>query len=850
MHDMSALTLRPEQQQVIDEVAAAFRAGHKRVMVSAFCGFGKCHGAGTRVVMADGSTKAVENVEVGDMLASPTGGYRAVLSLGRGREEMHRITPIKGDSYTVNGSHLLSLILSGSNRMRIADGRMVNPGEVVAVDVHTYLASGKSVRTYLKGWRPARVAFDVTPQTLNVPPYILGAWLGDGHSDGASLTKPDCRLTEKWIAWGESLGCTARCDTSNGTRCQTIRLTTARGGPNPALDALRGIDVIGNKHIPHQYLTAPVADRLELLAGLIDSDGSHIGGCYDWIAKGEAFARQFAFLCRSLGFACYLSQQRKGIKSTGFSALYWRCTVSGDCERIPCLDKPARQRTINKRHLLTGIKQIDSIGIGDYFGFELDGDHLYLLEDFTSCHNTELATAMLQATHANGKSGAFLADRIALVNQTSERFDKYGLDHGVMMSQHWRFRPSERVQVCSIATLIRRKWPAVNLLFLDEAHVLPEAVKAKLAMKDCYAIGLSATPITRGLGKYFDVVVNAPPANRLIEMGRLVPLNIHSFTEPDMSDAEISATGEWTGAKAEERVMQVVGDVVQKYLTDGDNRKFIGFAWSIAHAHEMQRQFLAAGINCGIYTSNEADEDRIEVLADLKNPQGSLRGVWSVAALTRGFDQTDIELMIDARPLRNALHEYVQMLGRIMRSHEGKTEATVFDHSGNAIHFWHGWKNLFEHGVKALDDGKKKPKEKEAGEGEIEPMKCPKCGHVHDPRPFCPKCGHEYPKRATIEHVPGTLKELVATGNSGMMRKMLWPQIVAIVREKGNTDPEYVQRRSQAIYHEITGVFAQARADMTEHVAPTPEVRSRVKANQIRFAKGREAARRREAVPA
>lgn len=476
------------------------------------------------------------------------------------------------------------------------------------------------------------------------------------------------------------------------------------------------------------------------------------------------------------------------------------------------------------------------------------GHKRVMVSAFCGFGKTELATSMLQATFNNGKSGAFLADRIALVNQTSGRFDKYGLPHGVMQAQHWRFRPSERIQVCSIATLIRRRWPSVNLLFIDEAHVLPAAVRKKLEARDCYAIGLSATPITKGLGRYFDVVVNAPPANALIEMGRLVPLDIHSFKEPDMTDVDVSSTGEWTGAKAEERVMQVVGDVTQKYLEDGHDRRFIGFAWNIAHAQEMQRQFLAAGINCGIYTSEESDDDRRDVLDELR--AGRMRGLWSVAALTRGFDQTDIELMIDARPLRNAAHEYIQMLGRVMRAHDGKTVATVFDHSGNAIHFWRQWQRLFKYGVTELDDGTKKPKEQASTEEEEpDPMKCPSCGHVHLPRPACPKCGHEYPKKKAIEHVPGTLKELVATGNAGLMRKMLWPQVVSLVLER-TQDMEVAQRRAQAIYHEITGEFAKARVETTTPVEPTAEVRNKVKANQIKYARGKAKAKQREAAHA
>src|SRR5262245_59959135 len=85
---------------------------------------------------------------------------------------------------------------------------------------------------------------------------------------------------------------------------------------------------------------------------------------------------------------------------------------------------------------------------------------------------TQLTTEILRATHETGNRAAFIADRISLVTQTSERFDKYGLPNGIMQASHWRFRPSEQVQVCSVQTLQRRRWPEGQLMVVDEAHVL------------------------------------------------------------------------------------------------------------------------------------------------------------------------------------------------------------------------------------------------------------------------------------------------------------------------------------------------------------------------------------------
>lgn len=451
---------------------------------------------------------------------------------------------------------------------------------------------------------------------------------------------------------------------------------------------------------------------------------------------------------------------------------------------------------------------------------------------------TELATAMLQATFDNGRRGGFLCDRIALVNQTADRFDKYGLPFGVIQADHVRWAPSQPIQIISVHTVRRRMWPErMNLIVVDEAHVLTAAVKKKLEAKDCFAIGLSATAITKGLGKYFDVVVNAPPTNRLIESGRLVPLKIHSWNQPDMAGCDVNGNGEYTGEKAEKRILQVVGDVVEKYIQDGAGRKFIAFAWSIAHAEELRRQFLAAGVNVATYTANDQPEDRHEVVQEFKKPDSSIKGLLTVAALTRGFDQADVDLLIDARPLRKAVHEYVQMLGRVMRSYPGKEFATVFDHSGNATAFWHEWQELFEFGVSELDDGK--PKEpKAAAEKKQEPMKCPQCRTLHKPAPACPSCGHEYPRKAAIAHVPGTLKELIAGGHHKELTRDLWPQVAGYVLER--REGEAARKQALAIYKDITGGWPKVTWEATKPVEPSNEVRNKIRAQQIRFAKRRE----------
>ena len=469
----------------------------------------------------------------------------------------------------------------------------------------------------------------------------------------------------------------------------------------------------------------------------------------------------------------------------------------------------------------------------------------------TGSGKTVIGSHLIKEAVSKGKRAAFILDRLSLLGQTSETFDRYGIDHSVIQGNHWRFKPEMLVQICSIQTVAKRQWPEAQLIIVDEAHTITDTVAKRITPRDTITIGLTATPFTKGLGVLYDAVINVTTTNRLIEQGFLSSYVIYSCVEPDMEGVKVVA-GEFEEKEASKRALQVVGDVVHEYMDKGEDRKFICSAVDTAHVYELQRQFLAAGINCAAYTYKEKEEDRDEILKEYRKPDSTIRGLITVTAASKGFDCPDIGCVIMARPLRKSLAEHIQFFGRGLRTHESKKNCLVLDHSGNSARFWNEWNEFFEHGVTELDDGKKKPKSKAKEEdAEKELVKCPSCRAMHMPRPSCPSCGHEYARKKAIEHVPGTLKELVATGNSTLMTRMLWPQVCGYVRQLGNPDDAYNQRRAQAMYCELTGgVKSEKWYVDTKPEAPSPELQRRIKANKILYMKGLQAASRREAVAA
>ncbi len=456
---------------------------------------------------------------------------------------------------------------------------------------------------------------------------------------------------------------------------------------------------------------------------------------------------------------------------------------------------------------------------------------------------TVLASALMEMVREKGKRASFVVDRLSLIQQTSDTFDRYGLDHGVIQGGHTRWRPSMELQLCSVQTLARRRWPETHVDVFDEAHVLHACHKARLQSAESIVIGLTATPFTKGLGKWFDCVINVTTTRALIEQQWLAPYRVFSCVEPDMSGVAVKSTGEWDDKQASKKALEVVGDVVAEYLKHGENRKFICSGVDTAHVEELQRQFLAAGINAATYTYKDKEEDRADVTLEFRKPDSAIKGLITVTAASRGFDIPDVSCIIMARPLRKSLAEHIQLLGRGLRIADGKKDCLVLCHSGNMARFWADTEGFFDFGLDELDDGKPKEKKKAEKKPEAEPVKCSACGHLHRPMPFCPACGHEYPKKVSVQHVPGTLKELIAHGDRELMRKKLWPQIVSYVLE-GTQDMDKAQRKAQAMYHELTGEFAKARVENTTPEPCTSEVRSRIRANTIRWAKGRQKASR------
>ena len=380
---------------------------------------------------------------------------------------------------------------------------------------------------------------------------------------------------------------------------------------------------------------------------------------------------------------------------------------------------------------------------------------------------------MIKKALEKGSRIAFICERRILVDQFSKHLDAQGIDHGVLMSKHWRFRPHEKVQIASAQTLEKMEsWPAFDIVFIDEIHACMRAsIKRMMKVQpDTRVIGATATPFHPELGKYFSRVTSVISMSELVARNYLVPFRVFVAHEIDTKDLKVVA-GEWKKDDLEKRGQQIVGDVVSDYVkisneVFGGYRKTICFSCGIAHGADLAQKFNEAGINAVQISSGDEDEYRTQVLADFAKPDSDIKVVISVAILSRGFDQTDVEHVILARPLKKSFSEHVQMVGRGARSHPDKHVldkrfCVVQDNSGNWLRFRESWDELYSNGVHELSDAQDKKPRKEPSDEEKEAAKCPKCGHLWNASSdICSHCGFVRARRNDVMAVAGEMTEL------------------------------------------------------------------------------------------
>ena len=310
---------------------------------------------------------------------------------------------------------------------------------------------------------------------------------------------------------------------------------------------------------------------------------------------------------------------------------------------------------------------------------------------------TEMALGWIDEQLLVGRRVVVLTDRRPLLDQTIRRARRASFEVAVLHGKQ-AVPPSARLVVTTVQTLAGRAkempWKA-DAVVLDEAHVgwkSGHRYAAETAAAGGLALGLTATPIGPGPLAGWDALVWSVTQRELEQRGLLVEAVPHDrqgavgITDADLSAIARDSSGEWAQGASERALSPfteaIARDVARACVLAGHTPRMIVFGATRRHAAELTEAIAAVCVTRGaLVVDKTADHERREIIEAFD--AGEIRVLGSVAALTLGFDSPRAEVLISARPLSRSLGWWMQMVGRVLRTAEGKTGATILDYTGN-----------------------------------------------------------------------------------------------------------------------------------------------------------------------
>jgi hypothetical protein len=413
-----------------------------------------CFSKDTPILMWDGNVKMSQDICIGDILVGDDGEKRVVEYLVSGEDNLFEIKQNNGISYIVNSKHMLVLKFTAENsvnwiesinswkicwfdrndkkiktkQFKVSEGYDKEKIKINAVEylknlklnnpilltVDDYLNLDKWSKNNLLGFKTSQ-GINYEEQYIELEPYLLGLWLGDGTHTEPIIASNDNEIKEYVTNWcnknnselvqeskyklrirkkGYSFGK----ENIDGLKYENIPEYSERS--NPFINLLKKYNLIGNKHIPQQYFINSRENRLKLLAGIIDTDGhvskeSH-GKRITIIQTNQILSKQIIKLAYSLGFVVnYTIRERKNVSIFGCQPKDYKnqyvINISGNkLYEIPTIlpRKKCSSSNYNKDYFKNSIEVLP-IGKGNYYGWTVNGNNRFLLEDFTVVKNCD-----------------------------------------------------------------------------------------------------------------------------------------------------------------------------------------------------------------------------------------------------------------------------------------------------------------------------------------------------------------------------------------------------------------------------------------------------------------------------
>lgn len=563
------------------------------IIISSYPGWGKCLGYNTPVIMHDGTIKMVQDIQVGDKLMGDDSTVRNVLSICRGQENMYKIIQKDGDSFTCNESHILSL----------------------------YVPDHK------------KIIYDCIKQCYNFEyfdfvnkKYITAIFHTFSGVLEAQKLLPEQKIIN--ISVKEYLQLDQYTQKKLKTYKTSIDLPEIVTEKPPYII---GQQIINNEldTIPNIYKYNSKQKRKELIDGILSNSYFQFSSnkVYDVEINNQELLQDIIYVVRSVGYNCFYEK-------------------------------------INKKYILSVYKGytysdflIEPIEDKNYYGFTIDGNHLFLLGDFTVTHNT--ITAINIASTINMKT-LIIVNKLVLMEQWADSISKFCPNATIQkLTTKSELEDVDFYIVNAInVEKMGNVFGNIGCLIIDELHlIMAQTLSKSLNYIHCrYLIGLSATPYREdGLDCLIDLYCGAHKIIRKLYRKHLV-YKIDTGFKPIV---ELAKNGKvnWSSILDQQANELERNEIAVKIIKKFRENTFMILVKRISQGKYLVDRLNEEGESVGSLLGSEQEFDRnVRIL------------IGTTSKIGVGFDWNKANSIILITDLESY---FIQFLGRIFRTKDG-----------------------------------------------------------------------------------------------------------------------------------------------------------------------------------
>lgn len=393
------------------------------VIIGARPSIGKAQPLDSNILTPKGFVK-MGSIRIGDYVIGSNGMKTMVLGVyPQGKIPVYRCTFSDNTSTECCGEHLW--YTQTRNEKRFGDKWSVKKTHDIIDTLYT--ENGTRMNHKITLVKPVQYQ---QSEELGLNPYLLGLILGDGSTYGnIVIHNPEEDILEKII---NTLPEGDTCE-KHGTLTLRIKNRIRTKRPSKTKAEITRLGLLNkdcySKFIPKKYLLSSIENRLELLRGLMDTDGyvNISGQSYDLSFSSKELAYNTRELVLSLGGTCSITNRIPSFSYLGekkYGAVSYRMCISFHNGIVPVSSKKHMDRIKNgkAKEYYRSFVSIEPIGDKECMCIKVDSDDsLYVTDDFIVTHNTSLmiSIALHVALELRGRVAVFSVE-----SPTSEIINK------------------------------------------------------------------------------------------------------------------------------------------------------------------------------------------------------------------------------------------------------------------------------------------------------------------------------------------------------------------------------------------------------------------------------------------